>query len=86
MSGETLVMRSFPARVAQRRLLRRKQVLEVTALTRSSLYRKIANGTFPRQVHIGDRAVAWRESDIERWLDEQEASWEKESGNGDAGA
>jgi prophage regulatory protein len=82
MSGETLVMRSFPVRVAQRRLLRLKQVLEVTGFTRSTLYRKIGNGTFPRPVHIGDRAVAWRESDVERWMDEQEADWEKESGKG----
>ena len=77
MSGDTLVVHNFPERIAQRKLLRLKQVLEATALTRSTLYRKIANETFPRPVHIGDRAVAWRESDIVQWMDEQEAKWDK---------
>ena len=77
MREETLVTHTFPARIAQRKLMRLKNVLEATGLTRSTLYRKIANETFPRPVHIGDRAVAWRESDVVRWMDEQEAKWDK---------
>jgi prophage regulatory protein len=84
MNGETSVMHSFPARIAQRKLLRLKAVLEATGLTRSTLYRKIANGTFPRPVPIGDRAVAWRESAVVRWMDEQEAKWDEESVNHNA--
>lgn len=51
------------------RLLRRPQVEEMTGLSRSSIYAKIAEGTFPRPVQIGARAVAWRSSDIQAWMD-----------------
>lgn len=50
-------------------LHRRKVVETVTGLSRSSIYAKIAEGTFPRPVQIGARAVAWRASDIRAWMD-----------------
>ena len=49
-------------------LHRRKVVENVTGLSRSSIYAKIAEGTFPRPVQIGARAVAWRSSDIRAWM------------------
>ena len=49
-------------------------------LARSTIYRMIEAGTFPRPVKIGQRAVAWPESDIERWIAERpEAGSERES-------
>lgn len=50
------------------RILRLNTVLDRTGLTRSTLYRKIANGTFPRQIKISDRCAGWRESAIDAWL------------------
>lgn len=50
------------------RLLRRREVEEITGLSRSAIYRKISEGTFPRPVKIGSTAVRWRESDIEAWM------------------
>jgi prophage regulatory protein len=50
------------------RMLRLSSVLERTGLSRSTLYRKIAQGTFPNQVHISERCVGWREHDVEQWL------------------
>lgn len=50
------------------RFLRLNKVLEITGLTRSTLYRKIDQGTFPRQVRISSRCTAWRESAVEEWL------------------
>jgi prophage regulatory protein len=50
------------------RILRLGSVLERTGLSRSTLYRKIEQGSFPRQVRISERCIGWRESDIERWL------------------
>ena len=50
------------------RILRLGSVLERTGLTRSTLYRKIETGTFPKQVRISERCVGWRESEIEGWL------------------
>jgi prophage regulatory protein len=39
-----------------------------TGLSRSTLYRKIQNGTFPRQVHISLRCAGWRESAVNAWM------------------
>lgn len=50
------------------RILRLPDVLERTGLSRSTLYRKVSNGTFPRQVHISTRCAGWRESDLKEWL------------------
>ena len=50
------------------RILRIKTVLQRTGLTRSTLYRKIQNGTFPKQVSISVRCTGWRESAINDWL------------------
>lgn len=50
------------------RILRLKAVLERTGLSRSTLYRKIQKGTFPRQVHISTRCAGWRESAVNAWM------------------
>jgi prophage regulatory protein len=50
------------------RLLRRREVEEITGLARSSIYEKIKNDVFPRPVQIGKRAVAWKESDVKAWI------------------
>jgi prophage regulatory protein len=50
------------------RILRLKTVLERTGLSRSTLYRKIANGSFPRQIPISARCAGWRESSVQRWI------------------
>ena len=50
------------------RILRIKTVLERTGLSRSTLYRKIEHGTFPKQVKISERCAGWKESAIQSWL------------------
>jgi prophage regulatory protein len=50
------------------RILRLKAVLERTGLSRSTMYRKIKQGTFPAQVRISERCIGWRESDLDQWL------------------
>jgi prophage regulatory protein len=50
------------------RILRIKPVLVRTGLCRSTLYRKIEQGSFPRQISISQRCVGWRESDVNAWL------------------
>jgi len=46
------------------RLLRLPEVLEIFPIGRSTWYRGIAQGRYPRPIKLGDRAVGWRESDI----------------------
>ena len=51
------------------RLMKLPEVLHVTALSRSTVYRKMSSGDFPPQVRVGQRAVAWRERDVVEWLE-----------------
>ncbi|MBC7674779.1 MAG: AlpA family phage regulatory protein [Rhodoferax sp.] len=50
------------------RILRLDAVLDRTGLSRSTLYRKVDQGTFPAQVRIATRCVGWRESAVADWL------------------
>jgi prophage regulatory protein len=49
------------------RLLRRKEVERLTGLSRPTIYRQMAAGTFPRPRRIGVQAVAWFASEIDQW-------------------
>ncbi|WP_245654082.1 helix-turn-helix transcriptional regulator [Novosphingobium rosa] len=60
------------------RIIRLKTVLARTGLSRSTIYRKIADGSFPRQIAIGTHSAGWRESAIDRWI-ENPVGW-RESG------
>ena len=51
------------------KILRLPAVKELTGLSRSTIYARIAQGSFPVQVSLGDRAVGWRESEIEAWME-----------------
>lgn len=48
--------------------LRIRTVLAKTGLSRSTLYRKIGTGKFPRQIKIAERCCAWRSSAVDAWL------------------
>jgi prophage regulatory protein len=51
------------------RILRRKQVEGRTGLSRSTIYARIKEGSFPRPIDLGGgRAVGWIEAEIETWL------------------
>ena len=49
-------------------ILRRKQVEHRTGLSRSTIYLRIQEGTFPRPINLGARAVGWLENEIEALL------------------
>lgn len=51
------------------RILRRPEVENRTGLSRSTIYAMMADGTFPKPIRLGKRAVGWRDSDIAAWLD-----------------
>lgn len=50
------------------RMLRVRQVCQVTGLGRSTIYLMKSEGRFPRRVQLGIRAVAWIEADVQAWL------------------
>jgi prophage regulatory protein len=49
-------------------ILRLPSVKSRTGLSRSTIYLRIAEGTFPRPVSLGGRAVGWIEAEIQDWL------------------
>lgn len=49
------------------RLLKRREVERETGLSRSSIYRQMDEGAFPRPLRIGRRGVAWPAAKIEAW-------------------
>ena len=53
------------------RVLRRPEVEARTGLSRSTIYARMAEGTFPRPVRLGKQSVGWIESDIDEWLDQR---------------
>lgn len=52
-------------------LLRLPAVEARTSLKKSTLYAATKAGTFPAPVRLSARAVAWRETDIDRWINER---------------
>lgn len=50
-------------------ILRLPAVKQYTGLSRSTIYLRIALGTFPKPVSLGGRAVGWLESEVEAWLE-----------------
>ena len=49
-------------------ILRRKQVEKRTGLSRSTIYLRMQEGTFPKPINLGARAVGWLEHEINSWL------------------
>jgi prophage regulatory protein len=49
-------------------ILRRRQVEQIVGLSRSTIYQRMKDGTFPRAVPLGGRMVGWRASEIELFL------------------
>ncbi len=56
-------------------LLTRREVERRTGLSRSTLYRKMREGTFPVPLKVSERAVRWRESDIRAYVDSRPRSY-----------
>ncbi len=56
------------------RIIRLKTVLERTGLSRSTIYRKIREGSFPAQLKLTLHGAGWHESSVSRWISDP-AGW-----------
>lgn len=52
-----------------KKILKLPAVIETVGLGRSTIYRMMAEGKFPLSVKLGARAVGWKQSDIDEYLD-----------------
>jgi len=50
------------------RLLRFRELRRTVPLSRSSIWRKVNAGEFPRPIHVGPHAVAWISTEIDEWI------------------
>jgi prophage regulatory protein len=52
-------------------ILRLPTVKARTGLSRSTIYLRVSEGTFPKPVSLGGRAVGWIEAEIQIWLEQR---------------
>ena len=54
------------------RILRFKQVAVLVGLGKSSIYRRVQEGTFPKPIKLGSaRASGWISTEVYGWIDDQ---------------
>lgn len=51
---------------------RLRDVTRISALSRSTVYRRISEGRFPAPVHLGGRASAWSSAELQAWINDPE--------------
>ena len=54
--------------MADLRLIKKPAVLAKCAISHATLYRLIKDEQFPAPLHISERAVAWREDEVDEWI------------------
>jgi len=55
-------------------ILRLPDVLQTTGLSRSTVYLRVSEGTFPKPISLGGRAVGWLEHEVQEWIDRRIAA------------
>ncbi|MBB5022636.1 helix-turn-helix transcriptional regulator [Desulfurispira natronophila] len=53
-------------------IIRMKDTVNLTGLSRSTIYRKMQDGSFPTSFKISKSAAGWRMSTIRQWMEQQE--------------
>ena len=56
------------------RFLRLPEVLQITGMSKTFIYDRINDGTFPRQIQLGSRTVVWNEQEVTKWMEDRMAS------------
>ena len=60
--------------MATDRMLKVPQVLDRCSISRSTLYLWVSQGSFPPPVQLGPRRIAWRESEVQEWMESKRPS------------
>lgn len=62
------------AGASRRSFINLQAVVERTGLSKSVIYVRMAEGTFPRSVSLGAMTVRWVDTEIDKWIDDQIAA------------
>jgi prophage regulatory protein len=57
------------------RLIRLPEVMSRVGLGRSTIYRWMSQGSFPKPVQLGGHAVAWSEEKIDEWIEQRQSAY-----------
>lgn len=68
--GERSGIDASKAMTAAPAFFRIADVMRITALSRATVYRRIADGIFPTPVHLGGRACGWTPKALQAWIDD----------------
>lgn len=72
VQAETGPRNEYSERRERARMLRLKQVAAIVGLGRSSIYRKVQEGTFPSPIKLGGaRASGWISTEVYDWIEDQ---------------
>ena len=52
-------------------ILRLPKVKAITGLSRSTIYLRMSEGTFPKHISLGSRAVGWLKSEVNAWIEQR---------------
>ena len=55
----------------EHQIIRLKDVITLTGLSRSTIYLRMVQGKFPKKINLGSRAVGWISSEVNEWIDER---------------
>ena len=53
------------------KIIKLPKTKSLTGLSRSTIYNRISENRFPRQVNLGGRSVGWVESEVLEWIDKR---------------
>ena len=53
------------------KLLRLRDVIKMTSLTRTTIYNYMSEGKFPKNIHLGPKISVWIEREIQEWINSQ---------------
>ena len=56
------------------KFMKLKEVIQITSLSRATIYRLIQEGEFPKQIPLSGRSVAWLEEEINEWMQQKLAN------------
>ncbi|ORT48955.1 AlpA family transcriptional regulator [Vibrio sp. qd031] len=51
------------------KIMRLPEVINMTGLSRSTIYLRMYHGVFPQPISLGERAIGWLQTDVEQWLE-----------------
>lgn len=53
------------------KVIKLKEVIKRTAKSKSSIYLGVAEGTFPKPISLGARAVGWIDQEVTDWINQR---------------